>query len=66
MVYQVRTIQYGEFEEIRKHSTIQDLIQDLESISMLKTVKVVDILENGTKLSDTRVKVLQSWAIYGY
>jgi len=62
MKYKLFTLQYGEFADVYEHKDLDALLHDLANISLMSTIEVIDIHENGKSLSRTRIKVLRSLA----
>ena len=63
MDYSITTLQYGEMKDVYTYQTIDGLLHDLSNISLLSSVEILEIRKNGMKLSQTKIKILQSLAL---
>jgi len=56
--YTVKTIQYGEFEDVVNHADLRSLRSDLLNIAHLQTVQVLEIYEDGQAMPAARKRIL--------
>jgi len=64
-MYEMKIVQYGEFESADTYNDLEALLHELENIAICRTAYVDEIKENGIKLSRTKIRILQSWAETG-
>lgn len=65
-MYEIKISQYGMFEDVNVHSDLDSLLHELANVDVCgSSVHVEWIKENGKMLSDTKIKILMSWATTG-
>ena len=61
-MYAIKTLQYGEFEEVVKHNDIDALKHDLCNMVKMRSFEIIEIYEKGIPMSEVRKKILFSQA----
>ena len=64
MTYEMTTLQYGSLKDVYEYKDINALLHDLDNISEMKSIEVLNISRNGVTLSRLRVRILLSLAKY--